>query len=88
MNILVTIPVNFRLNPLLKNESGDPLEIGHDYSVDISRIIDEPEKYAHLKHLLEDERSELKQIYHRLEQYYFELKEKYKDSDNLDDDDF
>ena len=44
--------------------------------------------YARIKVLLEDEKTELKQMYHRLEQYYLELREKYKDSDNLDDDDF
>ena len=71
-----------------KDENGNPLEIGHDFSVDVSRIIEEPEKYARIKVLLEDEKTELKQTYHRLEQYYLELKEKYKDSDNLDDDDF
>lgn len=71
-----------------KDENGNPLEIGHDFSVDVSRIIEEPEKYARIKALLEDEKTELKQMYHRLEQYYLELKEKYKDSDNLDDDDF
>ena len=71
-----------------KDEAGNSLEIGHDYSVDVSRIIDDPEKYTRLKVLLENEKTELKQMYHRLEQYYLELKEKYKDSGNLDDDDF
>ena len=32
-----------------KDENGKPLEIAHDYSVDVSRIIEEPEKYAHIK---------------------------------------
>ena len=50
--------------------------------------MDEPEKYSVIIGLLERETSELKQMYHRLKQYYQELAEKYKDSNNLDDDDF
>lgn len=71
-----------------KDENGNSLEVGHDYSVDVSRIIADPEKYSRIKVLLENEKTELRQMYHRLGQYYLELKEKYKDSGNLDDDDF
>ena len=84
--------VKFEKSPLYdfsdRDENGKPLVIGHDYAVEISKIMDEPEKYSVIISLLERETSELKQMYHRLKQYYQELAEKYKDSDNLDDDDF
>ncbi len=67
---------------------GNLLIFGHDYTVDISRIIDEPERYGRLKSLLEDDKSELKHMYLSMEKYYFELMERYKNSNDLDDDDF
>ena len=71
-----------------KDESGNPIVIGRDYSADISKIIEEPEKYSVIKGLLENDSADLQRMYRRLERYYQELTEKYKDSDNLDDDDF
>lgn len=71
-----------------KDEDGNPIVIGRDYSADVSKIIEDPEKYSVIKGLLENDSADLQRMYHRLERYYQELTEKYKDSDNLDDDDF
>ena len=70
------------------DEEGKPLVVGYDYAVRYDLVIKNPEKYSELKALLERDNTELKQTYNRLSKYYNELRERYKNSDNLDDDDF
>ena len=70
------------------DDDGRPIIVGNDYGVKYDLIINNPEKYSELKVLLEQENTEFRQTYNRLSKYYTELRERYKNSDNLDDDDF
>jgi len=70
------------------DEEGKPIIVGYDYAVRFDLVVENPEKYSKLKVLVERENTELKQTYNRLSKYYTELRERYKNSDDLDDDDF
>lgn len=76
------------LEGVIKGNDGASIEFGHEYVFQFSWLLDAPEKYEKMVRFLMDETLPLRIAYHAIRNYYAELKEKYKNSENLDDDDF
>lgn len=76
------------LERMVLDDNGRPLELGHAYSFKFKYGIEEPEKYASLVNLWDDENISVKKVFARVKHYYEVLKDKHAHADELDDDDF
>lgn len=76
------------LDTLLKDPMGNPLEFGGDYVLDLELLVTHPERYTEIRSVLEAEEFTLCKIYKHVEEYYNDLKMKYDETADLDDDDY
>lgn len=73
---------------LAKDENDKPIAIGHVYNFKFSYGLEKPEKYKELVALFEGEKVAPKRIYNTVKKYYNNLKAKFANSNEIDDDDF
>lgn len=70
------------------DDAGKPVEFGHVYFFDFQKTIDEPENYAEIINLWKKETFVARKNFNEVKKYYAELKDKFDNVDDIDDDDF
>lgn len=76
------------LGNAISDDKGKPIEIGHTYVFDFDLALNAREKYDDLIKCLEAPTCPAVYAFKEIKKYYCELKEKYGNSENQDDDDF
>ena len=76
----------FSTNNLIKDQDGAPLVFGYDHSVELQKVLDNPEKYSTILTLLDSEDFPAKKVYKELEKYYDKLADKVKKAAEAEDD--